>query len=372
MSMATLQSDIGNSRGTVSQVEFIFSKHAEDIMNNYNLEINGLLIELTEIEFYYYETGKHEDIYTHCHNLQKDANNFLYVHPKGCKRGGIDIIFGNGTFYGGILIRGIKVNNQFIAGPANVKNKIIELLGLPACIPYQDLQNFLISLKNNIGCQKQASAVQYKICCAPRFGLMAINDTTLTQMFFKALYRFAREDYFKARNDRSIFKGTLPRIMSFQKCSSIQSLNQTTLVQATNLRDSIFKNLSSEEKETFEASLDPKKFEKSLYNMNIENLEYWVYVHHDIVVGFIGLYREINDAPNKVWLGWFGVDKQYRNRKIGSELLEFVIEKAKQKKYTELHLYTSNQYKNATSLYQKSGFIQYSSKKNYLFYKKII
>lgn len=106
-----------------------FCTIARELFNNYILNINGINYTLTEIEFYYFNTKTHKDIYTHLHYLQLEFGRF-YVHEKSANRGGIDFTFGNGDNFGGMLIRGIRntKTNESIFGPAKVRGEIAKTL----------------------------------------------------------------------------------------------------------------------------------------------------------------------------------------------------------------------------------------------------
>jgi len=95
-----------------------FQRIANDILNNWVLKVEDALYRITELEFYYRDDGKkHDDSYIHGHELQRQKGKW-YFHGSG-----IDITFGNGKAYGGILIRAIcKVNEgtkKYCYGPLN-------------------------------------------------------------------------------------------------------------------------------------------------------------------------------------------------------------------------------------------------------------
>jgi len=82
------------------------------------------LIEFTEIEFYYFKEGVHDDESVHPHKL--DAGMWR-VHKSG-----IDLTFQHDSIEkkdGGILIRGIKCEGEYINGPLRVLNFIFKKMG---------------------------------------------------------------------------------------------------------------------------------------------------------------------------------------------------------------------------------------------------
>ncbi|KIM12745.1 MAG: hypothetical protein KU37_02395 [Sulfuricurvum sp. PC08-66] len=81
------------------------------LINNYVLKVNDDIYDFCEIELYYYKKEKHED----CGVLKRDKlAGDIFFH-----RYGIDICFdSNGTDeYGGILIRSLKKDDEYIFGP---------------------------------------------------------------------------------------------------------------------------------------------------------------------------------------------------------------------------------------------------------------
>ena len=111
-----------------------FDELANYLINECILKIGEIEYELMELEFYFKDKN-HEDTNTHCSLCQMQSNRW-YLHQLGnnkFKSGnykGLDITFGDEDSYGGILIRGIKANNEIIAGPSNTVSKIMENLNL--------------------------------------------------------------------------------------------------------------------------------------------------------------------------------------------------------------------------------------------------
>ena len=103
-------------------IETSFDILAKELLTNHILDVNGQTFEFTEIEFYYYKKGVHEDISVHPH--KRDAGEWR------AHRSGLDITFaGNDTQDGGILIRGIKCGNNYINGPLRVLRFIFQNMG---------------------------------------------------------------------------------------------------------------------------------------------------------------------------------------------------------------------------------------------------
>ena len=195
-----LQKQLGESNGSVEEMQCIFYETAKKLMNECILKIgNDLEIELKELEFYYYDDEKHPDKFTHKKPKQLECCK-LYVHKKSKNKVGIDITFGNAKYWGGILIRGIKVNKEFIAGPARVSQKITKLLGKISDekdeFNHEKLQeqfNFLYE-KGKISLEKEKSDDYEFLYVYSRAGL-----NKKFSKFTDTLYRFFSYDYFNKK-----------------------------------------------------------------------------------------------------------------------------------------------------------------------------
>lgn len=188
---------INNSDNSIKKMQHIFYSIAEKLMNSYIMKIGDIEFELTEIEFYYFNDEEHSDVYVHSHDLQKSTNTFLYVHQAWDNYGGIDLTFGNNEYYGGILIRGIKLKDKkYVAGPAKVRNVLVDIISRDIS-SYSELQQYFDDNKELITLQAK-EMIQHEILHAPRHNLGKKED----KEFRHALYRFTRDDYVKAEKDR--------------------------------------------------------------------------------------------------------------------------------------------------------------------------
>lgn len=194
-----LQDKMEKSKKNIKDLQYIFYVTAQQIMNQYTLKIDSIEFELTEIEFYYFDCENHSDIYVHQNELQKTTRNFLYAHENSWGNyGGIDLTFGNGSYYGGILIRGIKLDDNFIAGPATLRNKIVEIIN-QNINSYTKFQNYLNSKKNLIGLQKKSHIQEeHPILISTRINLGKKESPN----YRNALYRFVREDMLIAKQNK--------------------------------------------------------------------------------------------------------------------------------------------------------------------------
>jgi len=143
----------------------------------------------------------------------------------------------------------------------------------------------------------------------------------------------------------------------------IKSLTADTLNNAVILRDKIFPDLGSCEKETLQASLDKSNYEECWKKNELTSMQYFIMLDttKDKIIGLTGIYSEEGDSHNMCWLGWFCIEESYRGQGLSKILLDFSINKAKQlnKQYLHLYTYDAEEYIPAMRLYEKYGFIIY-------------
>ncbi len=211
-----LQENIEKSNGSVEEMQCIFYETAKELMNECMLKIEDkennkvLEIELKEIEFYFFDC-KHPDIYTHLDRLQKKCCK-LYVHKKIDGRGGIDITFGNDEYYGGILIRGIEIKEEYISGPANVRKFIIDYFNK---YDYRELSEFF---SDNNKCEIKLLRKDKKnlLLHSRRVGL----NFELEPTYANALYRIIDLDYLKDtkrhKNKKNVPEITKAEVISIE------------------------------------------------------------------------------------------------------------------------------------------------------------
>jgi ribosomal protein S18 acetylase RimI-like enzyme len=141
----------------------------------------------------------------------------------------------------------------------------------------------------------------------------------------------------------------------------IEKLTEKYLEDASELVNSVFKDEPILPGVAFEASLDQDKFEKlnKESRNKIRSLEYFVAVDdNNSVIGTTGLYALEKDKQDAYWLGWYCVDMKFRGKGIGSKLLDYTIELAKErgKKFLRLYTSTSPEEKAAQLIYESRGF----------------
>jgi ribosomal protein S18 acetylase RimI-like enzyme len=72
-------------------------------------------------------------------------------------------------------------------------------------------------------------------------------------------------------------------------------------------------------------------------------------------IGITGIYS-LEDTLDELWLGWFGLNENYRGLKISEIMLQLTIIEAKKLNCNFLKLYTSKNNKIAQNLYKKYNF----------------
>ena len=103
-------------------VEKSFDTIARLLLLSHAIKINSQIIEITEIEFYFFKEVLHPDKYTHPHDRNEGE---WRLHNQG-----IDITFQSTKDQdGGILIRGIKLNGEYINGPLKTLSLLFKSFG---------------------------------------------------------------------------------------------------------------------------------------------------------------------------------------------------------------------------------------------------
>jgi len=151
-----------------------FQRIAHELLNNWVLKVEDAFYRLTEIEFYY-SGNIHKDPYIHGNDLQKQKGKW-YFHGSG-----IDITFGDGNAYGGILIRAIyKINRGeeiYCYGPLNCVQEL--------------LRNFpiIFNAEINFGLipAKKGELNYEKLIRAPRVGLKPEKNIEMRNKFYRFL-----------------------------------------------------------------------------------------------------------------------------------------------------------------------------------------
>lgn len=172
-----------------------FDRVADMILNKVLLKVDKCLFRFTEIEFYFFREGLHEDPYIHKDDLQLMTGQW-YFHGSG-----IDITFGDGINHGGILIRGIRnINgneNKFISGPLNVVKELFRSMGN-------------IKIKDHVFCIDEAYDLkEERIVKAPRVGLGENAEEFRDKFYRYLIYPF--EDAHKYKEKTRVAEAMLEK-----------------------------------------------------------------------------------------------------------------------------------------------------------------
>jgi hypothetical protein len=113
-----------------SSVESWFQQMAQQLLSGTQLVIANESHRFVEVEFYYCGEG-HADPFTHRDPLQRECGRWYFHRTGGMYRSGsfkgFDLTFGDGTAFGGCLIRGIETpDGTLIDGPSLCVDYLIE------------------------------------------------------------------------------------------------------------------------------------------------------------------------------------------------------------------------------------------------------
>lgn len=107
-------------------------------------------------------------------------------------------------------------------------------------------------------------------------------------------------------------------------------------------------------------SLSPEKNSQLYLQEGIRDNKYFIALTQSDqeVVGIVGHYRLTSEDPDIFWVDWFCVDKKYRNKGLGKQLLHFNEERVREKGGRALKVWTSDWGEEALSqsLYENNGY----------------
>jgi hypothetical protein len=115
--MKELEPVLKIDNSNIESIEKSFSDIAEQLLNEYILEVDEKRFRIKNIEFYYYNEDIHKDTNSHCCRYKRAKQrqilcNEWYLHKISINRKnyfkGIDYTFGDGHNYGGILIKEVE------------------------------------------------------------------------------------------------------------------------------------------------------------------------------------------------------------------------------------------------------------------------
>ena len=95
------------------------------------------------------------------------------------------------------------------------------------------------------------------------------------------------------------------------------------------------------------------------YGQRARPLDYWrvqLVRQNGTTIGVCGLYRPPNESPEVVWLGWLGVQPQYRRQGIASFILTKMKNEAHALGSHEIRVFTESRNAAVQAFYAKNGF----------------
>jgi hypothetical protein len=116
-----------------------FTAIAARLLDGCRLMVAGQPHRFVEVEFYYCGEG-HPDKFTHRDPLQRESGRWYFHRTRGVYRGGsfkgFDLTFGDGTAFGGVLIRGLEASDgSLIDGPSLCVDHLLRTTGHATIAP---------------------------------------------------------------------------------------------------------------------------------------------------------------------------------------------------------------------------------------------
>lgn len=152
-------------------IENEFIRIAEMLLLQKGFRVNNIIARFTEIEFYYH-CPNHEDKFTHVHHFEEGKWRF---HNQG-----FDITLKGDEGYGGILIRGVNIENKYVNGPRRVLfelmkslnsvNKTLNHFGLVDCDKLNEkiFRTFRHGLGESLGNSEFYKNAEYRFIITPQ------------------------------------------------------------------------------------------------------------------------------------------------------------------------------------------------------------
>lgn len=137
----------------------------------------------------------------------------------------------------------------------------------------------------------------------------------------------------------------------------IKPIDSENIHQAVSLAERVFPTDVPTPEESFMASLYPDRFKLVWKHYNITYLKYWaLFSQYAEVIGTVGIYSIESDDITADWVGWLCVKDGHQRHGFGTDLMEFVLRKMRNRGKRTAKLYTESIATSATALYRKLGF----------------
>ncbi len=111
-----------------------FLRIADQLLNGTEIVARGQRHRFLEVEVYYTHPEEHPDPFTHKETLQLECGRWYFHRTGGEYRGGsfkgLDLSFGDGTAFAGMLLRGIETaEGEVIDGPSLLVDRLLDATG---------------------------------------------------------------------------------------------------------------------------------------------------------------------------------------------------------------------------------------------------
>ena len=108
----------------------------------------------------------------------------------------------------------------------------------------------------------------------------------------------------------------------------------------------------------------PTYFLKTKLSDDLKNnvfSKYFIYLENSNIIGFVNYY----ELYDRFELAYIEVDIKYRNKNVGSKMMDYLIDVGKKKNIINITLEVNVNNQSALNLYKKYGFIEVAVRKNY-------
>lgn len=216
--------------GESESIESWFARIASQLLNGSHLVVGDRPHRLVEIEFYYCG-DVHPDPFTHRDRLQLEFGRWYFHRTRGMYRGGsfkgLDLTFGDGKAYGGVLIRSIKTpDGILIDGPSLCVDYLLTKAGFNDVAALDEAigSKVIWDRESPLFLQETDAIEQQQIWRSARVGLSLKKAKASDQMprYIMLPYRYLTEP-------RRISKGKPYLVLSLYA----QGIDPTTIQQLT-------------------------------------------------------------------------------------------------------------------------------------------
>ena len=114
-------------------------------------------------------------------------------------------------------------------------------------------------------------------------------------------------------------------------------------------------------KEQNDYMLEKFQSEKAIADQFKHGYIYYWGIYNGKKAGFIGFYPVEN---NKLYLSKFYVSKEFRGKKVGRKMFEFIVQYSKEKGYKSVFLNVNKYNDNSIKVYEHLGFVKIRDEKN--------